>query len=84
MLSIGPSEWVRRTDEAGNLIATGTGLDADTVTGIMYYDIANDAGVELPNSGGPGTTWLYLLGAGLLLGCGITLIARRRIRTSLQ
>ena len=35
-------------------------------------------GYELPAAGGSGTHWIYLLGAALLLGCGITLIARGR------
>ena len=41
----------------------------------------NTPGAALPSSGGPGTTWIYLLGSILLLGCGITLAARRRART---
>ena len=39
---------------------------------------------ELPSTGGPGTTWIYLLGAMLLLGCGITLLSRRRAQTRHQ
>ena len=42
--------------------------------------VENEPGAALPSTGGPGTTWIYLLGTVLLLGCGITLIARRRIR----
>ena len=38
------------------------------------------SGYELPSSGGRGTTWIYLLGTVLLLGCGTILIARRRVR----
>lgn len=41
--------------------------------------VMNTAGVELPATGGPGTIWIYLLGTILLLGCGITLAAKRRI-----
>ena len=44
------------------------------------FEIPNPPGAELPNSGGPGTTWLYLIGACLLLGAGVILIARRRLR----
>lgn len=40
--------------------------------------IQNTAGYELPSSGGPGTTWIYLLGSLLLIGSGILLAARRR------
>ncbi len=42
--------------------------------------IANTPGVELPSSGGPGTTWIYLIGVILLLGCGSALVARRRAK----
>ena len=40
--------------------------------------VQNSAGYELPASGGTGTIWLYLLGTGLLLGCGTILLLRRR------
>ena len=42
------------------------------------YTVGNPPGAALPSAGGPGTTWLYLLGTILLLGCGTILIARRR------
>lgn len=42
---------------------------------------APEAGVELPSTGGPGTTWIYLLGLILFIGCSVTLIARRRVRS---
>ena len=51
--------------------------DEDIVDGLTAT-IPNTPGVELPSAGGPGTTWIYLLGTILLLGCGITLAARRR------
>ncbi len=35
-------------------------------------------GEELPATGGAGTTWMYLAGALLLLGCGTVLLRRRR------
>ena len=54
------------------------GQDADT----YQIRVWNNPGAELPSTGGPGTTWIYLLGTILLLGCGITLIARRRIRSN--
>ena len=47
--------------------------------GVWTITLINTAGVELPASGGPGTTWIYLLGTMLLLGCGITLVVRRRM-----
>ena len=38
------------------------------------------SGVRLPDSGGPGTTWIYLLGSILFFASGIALVARRRLR----
>jgi uncharacterized surface anchored protein len=42
--------------------------------------VGNTPGAALPNSGGPGTFWIYLLGSILLVGGGVLLVARRRIR----
>lgn len=41
--------------------------------------IPNEQGKELPHTGGPGTTLLYMLGILLMLTAGIGLVARRRI-----
>ena len=43
------------------------------------FIIPNTFGASLPESGGPGTTWIYLIGSLLLLGCGVLLVARRRM-----
>ena len=42
------------------------------------FTVGNTSGAALPESGGPGTLWIYLLGSLLLIGCGTILIARRR------
>ena len=42
-------------------------------------DIENKSGTELPSTGGMGTTLIYIIGALLVIGCGILLIARRRM-----
>ena len=67
--------WVTGNDSETQGTVSGNLTDGYTVT------VRNISGVELPSSGGPGTIWIYLIGSILLLGCGITLIARRRIRT---
>ena len=41
--------------------------------------VGNEPGAALPNSGGPGTTWIYLLGCLLFIGCSVLLVARRRM-----
>ena len=41
--------------------------------------IANAKGVELPSTGGMGTTIFYIIGAILVIGAGVVLITRRRM-----
>lgn len=43
--------------------------------------VENHAGTELPSTGGMGTTVLYIAGAALVLGAGITLVVRRRMNS---
>lgn len=73
------SSWVKQIDEDGHDVSNAGVLTANSVNETMYYEIANNAGVSLPAAGGRGTTWIYLLGSLLLLGCGITLVVRRRM-----
>ena len=47
----------------------------DTIT------VVNEAGSQLPTTGGMGTTVLYIAGAVLVLGAGITLVVRRRMNS---
>lgn len=55
-----------------------TSGNGDTETGIVATDIQNNKGAELPGTGGMGTTIFYVLGAILVLGAGVLLIARKR------
>ena len=41
--------------------------------------VVNNAGTELPSTGGMGTTVFYIVGAILALGAGVVLVARRRM-----
>ena len=50
-------------------------VDADNN---KVVDIENKAGTELPSTGGMGTTILYIVGAVLVIGCGIMLVAKKR------
>ncbi len=53
---------------------TGWVADGDNTFSIR---IQNNKGVELPSTGGPGTTILYVIGSILVIGAGILLVARR-------
>lgn len=79
--------WVVTIDPSGqhtNIVTVtenGTALPNAVVgpdNDVYTIKVPNNPGVELPESGGPGTTWIYLLGAILLLGSGIALVSRRR------
>ena len=77
-LSLGPSGWVKRTDSTGDTDLTNTGMSADSQNETVYYEIANNAGCELPSTGGPGTRLFTILGSILILGAGLLLWRRRR------
>lgn len=42
--------------------------------------VVNETGAELPTTGGIGTTIFYIIGSILVLGAGVVLVTRRRIR----
>ena len=42
-------------------------------------EVENQAGAELPSTGGIGTTIFYILGAILVIGAGVVLVTRRRM-----
>ena len=42
--------------------------------------IINKSGAELPSTGGMGTTILYIIGAVLVIGAGVFLVTKRRVR----
>ena len=74
---------------AGTVTANYTMLNekpnqGDTVVGTdpTSGKIKNTQGIELPSTGGIGTTIFYVLGTILVLGAGILLVTRRRMKTS--
>ena len=78
-LVLSAESGIKRTDANNTVDLTHSGTANNTNNEIIYYRIINNPGVELPESGGPGTTWIYLIGSMLLLGCGIALVTRRRM-----
>jgi len=47
--------------------------------GIVEIQIENNSGSTLPETGGIGTTLFYIIGAILVIGAGVLLVARRRM-----
>ena len=45
----------------------------------LKVTIQNNKGVELPSTGGVGTTMFYIIGSILVIGAGIVLVAKRRM-----
>lgn len=62
--------------EDGAVTVEGHDLDS----GELYAEIENNSGQALPSAGGIGTTLFYVIGAVLVLGSGILLVTRRRMR----
>ena len=80
-MSLNADSGIKRTSDATNTTdLTHSGITASSDNETMYYRIANNPGVELPATGGPGTTALYLLGIMLtgLAGAGLLMKRKRR------
>lgn len=63
-----------------SVTANGEEGKANLNTGIGNITIANNAGTILPETGGMGTRIFYAAGAILVLGAGILLVTKRRMR----
>ena len=63
-------------NEAGNYVIN----DENTGSPIYQVDVANKSGTVLPSTGGAGTTMIYLVGAVLVLGSGVVLATKRRVK----
>ena len=47
-------------------------------TAVVEHNVENNQGVELPSTGGIGTTIFYILGGLLVIGAAVILVARRK------
>ena len=57
----------------------GKASQAAVSNGTISFNVVNKAGVELPATGGMGTTLLIVLGSVLFLATGIVLVAKKRL-----
>ena len=62
----------------GNLIIDGK--DKENGLPINQINVENKTGTVLPSTGGAGTTMIYLVGAVLVLGSGVVLVTKRRVK----
>ncbi len=56
-------------------------VDGKLITGVdKLVKVENKTGKVLPSTGGAGTTMIYLIGGALVLGSGVVLVTKRRVK----
>lgn len=56
-------------------------VDGKLITGVdKLVKVENKTGTVLPSTGGAGTTMIYLIGGALVLGSGVVLATKRRVK----
>ena len=77
------SGTIDSTGALTNLTATSANatFETDVNTGIITLKVVNKQGALLPNTGGIGTTILYLVGTSLVLGAGVLFVVKKRVST---
>lgn len=76
------------TNKGKDAYAATTDADTSSTTDITAsadntkFPIANTKGVELPSTGGIGTTIFYVVGAILVIGAGVIMVTRRRMSSN--
>lgn len=54
--------------------------NGDAYDEVNRVDVENKTGTVLPSTGGAGTTMIYLIGGALVLGSGVVLATKRRVK----
>lgn len=72
---------VKNADGTETISGEGDGFTftATVANGTVATDVVNTTGLELPETGGMGTTIFYIIGGVLVVGAGVLLIVRRRM-----
>lgn len=55
-------------------------VDGSTTANTGDVKVENKTGTVLPSTGGAGTTMIYLIGGALVLGSGVVLVTKRRVK----
>ena len=74
----GPSPWAIRTNEDGTELTGDSAATSNSNSETVYYNIKNDAGYELPSTGGPGQEGILAVGGLLVISAAAGLMLRRR------
>lgn len=69
----------KQADEDGEVLQDGITFTPDQKNGSLTTDVVNQAGVELPSTGGIGTTIFYIVGALLMLVAAVLLITKKKM-----
>ena len=74
-------------DKSGNLHVSANGeptfpMSGNVVAGAITADILNLKGLQLPATGGIGTTIFYVVGGILLVGAAVVLITKKRMSSA--
>ena len=86
--TIAPITFKISATQTGSTVAVGGSISwssnkdvivLDQTNGVFDATIENQAGLELPSTGGMGTTLFYVLGSILVLGAGVLLITKKRM-----
>ena len=73
------SDDPRLTSLSGDLVSGEAEFTASVTEGSVSTTVVNQSGVELPETGGIGTTIFYTLGAVMVLGAAVLLITKKRV-----
>ncbi len=70
------------TDAEGNVVDESENTTAETKTApvkVSSITVVNNAGTELPSTGGIGTTIFYIIGGILVVGAAVLLVTKKRM-----
>ena len=66
---------------SGNVTSGTATFTAVVKDGSLSTDVVNNSGIQLPSTGGMGTTIFYVLGSVLVLGAVVLLVTKKRMST---
>lgn len=74
------SEDPELTELSGDLVTGSISFTASVDEGSLSTTVINQAGSTLPSTGGAGRVAIYVIGAILVIGAGVVLVTKRRVR----